>query len=260
MDKKEFIQFSQSVLEPKLCPMFNVTHVALKDIEVVVNSVFESLVRVIEMGDEVRFSPIGVFSPSLKRKGDKFISSEIKFNSFKPVEDRVFNKLKTLPFLKNKIENNVVIRNVGTEKIFDTNGNELYNLSQIARMAGISPPTAHKYAIKYKDEIDIVENDSRQKYPASVADHFRSIKQKNTTYASFEKEEKQEIDKKQTGFTLVEVSRLSKISVVTLCKYKKKYADALNKLVVKDGERTYFTQEFVDKCKEIKSINFSQRQ
>lgn len=260
MDKKEFIQFSQSVLEPKLCPMFNATHVALKDVEVIVNSVFESLIRVIEMGDEVRFSPVGVFAPSLKRKGNKFVSSEIKFNSFKPTEDRVFNRLRQLPFLKDKIENNVVIRNVGTEKVFDIEGNELFNLSQIARMAGISPPTAHKYAIKYKDEIKVVENDSRQKYPASVAEHFKRIKQRNTTYANFKEEEKQEVDEKQNGFTLVEVSRMSKISVVTLCKYKKKYADVLDNLTVKDGDKVYFTQEFIDKCKEIKNINFNQRQ
>lgn len=266
MDKREFIQFAQSVIEGRLCKIYNVTSIPLKEVEVIVNSVFESLVRAVEMGDEVRFSPLGTFYPFLKKKGDKFVSAQIKFESFKPTEERIFKKLKKLPFLRDKVENNIVVRNVGGDKIYDNVGNELFNLSQIARMAGISPPTAHKYVTKYKDQIETVSNGTGQKYPISVVIFFKQIKQKNMDYSSFREDKpKEEAPKKQQVqgdlLLLSEVSKRAKISVVTLCKYKRKHKNRLGPYMVpSEGGKIYYTNEFVEQCRLLKEKNFSQRQ
>ena len=130
----------------------------------------------------------------------------------------------------------VTIETIGSSgiRVYDKNGNELFNITEIAKMAGISSPTMHKYMIKYGSKIESVENYTNKKYTKQVAEYFQRIKGKNLNNVKVVTNTVDiEIPEKSSGkYTLSEVSRIAGISMITLYKYLDKYSDKLSPFII----------------------------
>lgn len=266
LDKKMFHQHAKDILENVLCSKLNVVSLSLKDVEIIVNLVFESILRVISSGDEVRLTPIGVFYPKLVRNNGKIVSVKLDFDSFAKTNNFIFDSFKRLPIFNKMTDNSgVTIETIGRGgiRVFDKNGNELFNIAEIAKMAGISSPTMHKYMTRYGSEIECVENYTNKKYNKQVAEFFKKVKGKNlNNVKAVTGNVAIEIPEKASGkYTLSEVSRMAGISMITLYKYLDKYSDRLSAFViVEEGgkvKKRSFLKEFIVECIEIKKSNFS---
>lgn len=260
-----FHQYAKDIIENTLCSKLGIVSLSLKDVETIVNLVFESILRVISSGDEVRLTPVGVFRPKLVRNSGKIVSVKLDFDSFTKTNNFIFENFKRLPIFNRMTDNSgVTIETIGSSgiRVYDKNGNELFNITEIAKMAGISSPTMHKYMVKYGSKIESTENYTNKKYTKQVAEYFQRIKGKNlnnvkTVINSIEIE----IPEKSSGkYTLSEVSRIAGISMITLYKYLDKYADKLSPFILTEesgkGTKRVFLKEFIVECGNIKRVNF----
>ncbi len=256
MDKKEFIAYAKEFIELRSPELDGISP---KTVERIIYSIFESIVTVIERGDEVRFSPVGIFFPRIVQRGDALVASKIGFESFSAINTRLFEKFSKLPIFSSKQSTIRVFAANGALKVTDEEGKELYSLTQAARMANVSLPTAHKYKEKYKDRIPVVKTQQGNRYSESAVEVFKQIKLENIQNTKVKNTNYNIKFPSNIGeFSLSAISKMTSTSMPTLYKYMKKYPDILDPYVHQIDNEKKYSREFAKKVVDIKNSNMSQ--
>lgn len=264
MTKGEFLALCQKHFSDR------VPEVKLTDPQVsaLVASVFEAILMVVERGDELRLPPFGVYFPRILHRDGELVMAKIGFQSFSKVDDRLLQRFARLPMFK--ISENANIRMTSPARsveVKDQDGNRLYSISKVANLAGISSPTANKYLARHKDKVAPlkVETPSGVRYRWGVVELFRSIKMSNLERMRPKVLESQvpEPPPRDTLtdkdlLSLADVSRQSRISILTLYKYLMRYPEQLGPFVrVNDSGRRLFEPGFVNQVISIKQRNMT---
>lgn len=240
MEKREFVEFVCGLIEPKI-------HGKLKpkEVEAILSGLIEGIVRVVESGDQVRISGFGSFFPRAVTKAGttQLVSARIGFNPFVGVNHRIEKKIKSLALYRTGLLSNIrMIAEGGKTRARDEEGRELFNLSEIARMSGLSYPTAAKYLGAAGDKVEVHETPNGNKlYPASAAQVLMDMTKRKV---------RKEVEK--PFYTLTEVSRITGITTVTLYSYLKRYELKASET---RGKRSLYNHEFVQKVLSIRQEN-----
>lgn len=226
MDRKDFYKEVATKLNREFINIYP-DGFPVKKAEVVTDLVLDSIFSVLLDGDEVRL-PVGVFYPKLIHRENQIVSARMEFESFAPTNTKMVQRFLKYPiYMSRGSESKVRIVSAGGHfSIFAKDGAELFTLSEIAHMAGISLITAYKYAKKYSSLLERTENGTNKQYPESVVALFKSIRQKNSPVIPEQRQKPQQEREDLTGkYSLLDVSRLAGVSTITLRKYMKQYAE-----------------------------------
>jgi len=247
MEKKNFLSLLKQYLEDGMPGVLS-NNISIKDVDKLLAITISTILRVISDGDEVRLSPFGIFFPKLIQKDGDLIAIKLGFSAFSKINEDLESRFSKE--LKVEIGKAKIFSAGGSYRMKNNDGQELFNLTEIARMAGISPPTAYKYAEKYKSLIDVhvVDNGTGKKFLPEVAEIFASIRKRHSP-------SKPKKNMPPTGcYSLSQVSRITNISMVTLYKYLRRYQTEVYPIIDNDGKRWY-TEEMLQNFIRIKERN-----
>ena len=97
---------------------------------------------------------------------------------------------------------------------------KMLTLTEVARMAGVSIPTAQAYKRKYQDRLPSSGNGRKQRYLPRAVDIFRELREEN-------RQRRGGGGVTGLGLSLAEIGRRTKISYPTLLRYLKVHGPAI---------------------------------
>jgi DNA-binding CsgD family transcriptional regulator len=118
-----------------------------------------------------------------------------------------------------------------------SNGSKLLTLTEVAKIAGVSIPTAQAYKRKYQDRLPSTGNGRKQRYRPEAVDVFRQLREENRARRGGG-------GGTGLGLSLAEIGRRTKISYPTLLRYLKVHSSAIP--AIGRGRTRRFPDEAVD--------------
>lgn len=245
MDRKEFIRFAQKTIDKRY---FEVIGRSLrpKEVEVCLMGLLESILQVLESGDEVRLIPFGVLYPRVICREGQVVSAKIAFSPFVESNDRLVRCLQKLPIFSQPDDSSIRVTNAvaadGTQhlRIYDERGRELYSVTDIAKMLNLSTSTVYKSIERLGSQVETVENNTAKKYPRATVDLLRGPKKKSRRTKT----------PPEGMYTLEETSRRVGVSNVTIYEYKRKFPNDL--VAHEQGVSKFYDENFIRKALLVK--------
>lgn len=273
MDQRDFLLLFRQYLEkhmPGLVVLLpsspnRTTALSNKDVGKVLSVLLHSLTEAVGGMEEVSLIPFGKFYPKVVQKDGQFVGVKMGLQTFAATNRRLESKFDFSSLFRDERSSNVRFYSAGGGfRVTDADGNELHNLSEIARFAGVSLPTAYKYARIYRDRIARIDNGTGKRYRRDVADQFRQFKHENTARPGGSQTSGFSGQNGEHFFTLSAVSRQAKVSIITLYKYLRKgllpYLDEEGNARVDPGytgQRRY-TEQSIETARQVKIANEGQ--
>ena len=128
-------------------------------------------------------------------------------------------------------------RRAARGKAAASNGSKLLTLTEVARMAGVSIPTAQAYKRKYQDRLPSSGNGRKQRFQPKAVDVFRELREEN-------RQRRGGGGGTGIGLSLAEIGRRTKISYPTLLRYLKVHSAAIP--AIGRGRTRRFPDDAVD--------------